>query len=38
MLPGAEPVREIQGADPRALPDAVLQSALPLVLRGVVAD
>ncbi len=38
MPPGAEPVREIQGADPRALPDAVLQSTRPLVLRGVVAD
>jgi Cupin-like domain len=37
MLPIAEKIREIAGVDPQALPDDVLGSAEPLVLRGVVA-
>jgi len=38
MLPAAEKVREITGVDPRALPDDVLRSSRPLVLKGLVAD
>jgi hypothetical protein len=38
MLPAPEPIAEFTGADPRALPDAVLRSTRPLVLRGLVAD
>jgi hypothetical protein len=38
MLPSAEIIREIEGVDPRALPDAVLKSTQPLVLRGLVSD
>lgn len=34
----AEPLREVHGLDYRALPDDVLTSPEPLVLRGVVAD
>lgn len=36
MAPAEIP--EVTGVDPRALPDAVLQSTRPLVLRGVAAD
>lgn len=36
MAPVAEPIREIHGLDPRSLPDAVLRSPEPLVLRGLV--
>src|SRR5262245_24916227 len=36
MLPIADKVREVAGVDPLALPDAVLESTEPLVLRGVV--
>lgn len=38
MLPAAEKVREITGVDPRALPNDVLRSSRPLVLKGLVAD
>lgn len=37
-LPTPEPIAERHGLDPRALPDEVLQSPRPLVLRGLVAD
>lgn len=37
MLPIAEAVREVHGADAQALPDALLCATQPLVLRGVVA-
>ena len=37
MLPNADPIREMAGADPRALPDAVLESTEPVVLRGLAA-
>src|SRR5688572_16042964 len=37
MLPDAERIREIAGVDPRALPDEVLESVKPLVLRGLAA-
>src|SRR3546814_18983794 len=30
------PIRELAGVDPRALPDAVLRSTTPVVLRGLV--
>lgn len=36
MLAIDNPIRELAGADPRALPDAVLRSTTPLVLRGLV--
>lgn len=38
MLPVAHKVREVHGADPRALPDEVLGSAQPLLLRGLVSS
>ncbi len=38
MLPDAAPVREAGGVDPRALPDDILRSTEPLVLRGLAAD
>ena len=38
MLPAADKVREITGVDPRALPDNVLRSTEPLVLKGLVAN
>ena len=38
MLPNAERIREVAGVDPRALPDEVLASTEPLVLRGLAAD
>src|SRR5687767_4248135 len=38
MLPIANKIREITGVDPRALPDDVLLSTEPLVLKGLVAD
>ena len=38
MLPTAERIREVAGVDPRALPDVVLASTEPLVLRGLAAD
>jgi len=38
MLPVATEVRELRGLDPRALPDEVLHSTEPLLLRGLVAD
>ena len=38
MPPGAERIHEVTGADPRALPDEVLESTEPLVLRGLAAD
>ena len=34
----AQGIEEIAGLDPRALPDAVLASREPLLLRGLVAD
>jgi hypothetical protein len=34
MLPNAERIREVAGVDPRALPDEVLESTEPMVLRG----
>jgi hypothetical protein len=34
----AECIREVEGVDPRALPDEVLESTEPLVLRGLAAD
>jgi hypothetical protein len=37
MLPIADKIREVEGVDPRALPDAILKSTQPLVLRGLVA-
>ncbi len=37
MLPNAELIREVEGVDPRALPDEVLESTEPLVLRGLAA-
>lgn len=36
-LPTAEPIREVDGVAPGTVPDAVLQSTQPLVLRGVAA-
>lgn len=36
MLPAPEPIDEIGGLDPRALPDALLCSATPVVARGLV--
>ena len=36
MLPIAKPVRELAGVDPWALPDEVLRSVQPLVLKGLV--
>jgi len=38
MLPNAERIREVAGVDPRALPDEVLASTEPLVLRDLAAD
>jgi hypothetical protein len=38
MLPDAKPIREVTGIDPRQLPDEILTSTQPLVLRGLVAD
>src|SRR6188768_1729103 len=38
MLPTAERIREVAGVDPRALPDEVLASTEPLVLRDLAAD
>jgi hypothetical protein len=38
MLPIANKIREITGVNPRALPDDVLLSTEPLVLKGLVAD
>jgi cupin-like protein len=38
MFPGAERIREVAGADPRALPDDLLESTEPVVLRGVGAE
>lgn len=38
MLAIADKVREISGVDPRALPDEILLSTQPLVLKGLVAD
>lgn len=38
MLPIAERIREVAGVDPRALPDEVLASTEPLVLRGLAVD
>jgi hypothetical protein len=38
MLPAAEPIAEIDGAAPGALDDALLASARPVVLRGLVRD
>lgn len=38
MLAISNKVRELTGIDPRALPDDVLRSTQPLVLKGVVAD
>ena len=37
MLPSAERIRELAGVDPRALPEEVLKSTEPLVLRGLAA-
>jgi hypothetical protein len=37
MFPSAERIREVAGVDARALPDEVLESTQPLVLRGLVA-
>src|SRR5690348_10108810 len=37
MPPRAETIEEVTGADPGALPDSVLNSTRPLVLRGVAA-
>jgi hypothetical protein len=37
MPPTAETIREVAGVDPRGLPDEVLESTEPLVLRGVAA-
>lgn len=38
MLPGAEPIRSIDGALPGVLDDALLASTQPVVLRGLVRD
>ena len=38
MLQNAERIRELAGVDPRALPDEVLNSTEPRVLRGLAAD
>src|SRR5262245_25067888 len=38
MLPAATSMREVHGLDPRALPEEVLASTEPLLLRGLVAD
>jgi hypothetical protein len=38
MLAISTKVRELTGVDPRALPDDILQSTEPLVLKGLVAD
>src|SRR5690606_29747225 len=38
MLANSHKVQELTGVDPRALPDDVLQSTQPLVLKGLVAD
>jgi hypothetical protein len=38
MLSKPEPIRELTGIDPRALPDHVLESTAPLVLRGLTAE
>jgi hypothetical protein len=38
MPPGADNLEEVAGIDPRALPDRVLDSTRPLVLRGLAAD
>ena len=38
MLAISHKVRELTGVDPRALPDDVLQSTQPLMLKGLVAD
>ncbi|HLA70611.1 MAG TPA: cupin-like domain-containing protein [Steroidobacteraceae bacterium] len=38
MPPTAESIRAVAGVDPRALPDEVLESTEPLVLRGLAAD
>ncbi len=38
MLATAKRIREIAGVDPRALPDDLLRSTQPLVLKGLVAD
>jgi hypothetical protein len=38
MPPTAENIREVAGVDPRALPDEVLESTEPLVLRGLATD
>src|SRR5262245_22550554 len=37
-MPQIAEIREVSGVDPRALPDSVLRSTQPLVLRGVAAD
>src|SRR4029453_2378921 len=37
MLTSAEKIREVDGVDARSLPDALLESTEPLVLRGLVA-
>lgn len=37
MLPSPEPIAEISGVDPQALPDALLQGGQPCVLRGLTA-
>jgi hypothetical protein len=37
MLPIADQIREVHGVDPHALPDEILKSTQPLVLRGLVA-
>jgi hypothetical protein len=38
MLPISNKVRELSGVDPRALPDDILQSVEPLILKGLVTD
>lgn len=38
LLPAAKPMRTLTGLDPQALPDAVLRSTQPLVLKGLVAQ
>ncbi len=38
MLAISNQVREIAGADPQALPDAILQATQPVVLRGLIAN
>jgi hypothetical protein len=37
-MPPTADIPEIRGVDPRALPDSILESTQPLVLRGVAAD